>query len=79
MYENKTFERNMLHYQTAQKSIVLYDRVTSIFENEAVSWHFDKKKQLKTASQMHGNPTEIVRIRKDQFRILRSLKFGENR
>ena len=34
--------------------------------------------QPKTASGKYGNPTEIHTIRKDQFRVVRSLKLGGN-
>ena len=34
--------------------------------------------KLKTASIIYGNPTEIPMIRKNQFRVLRSLKLEGN-
>ena len=35
-------------------------------------------KKLKAASVIYGNPFEIPIIRKNRFRVLRSLKLGEN-
>ena len=34
------------------------------------------EKKLKTASGIYGNPTEIPKIRKSQFRALKSLNWG---
>ena len=35
-------------------------------------------KKLKTASGIYGNLIEIRTIRKNQIRVLRSLKWGDN-
>ena len=40
-------------------------------KNEDVCWYFGKK--LKAAYRIQGNPIEIPTIRKNQFRVLRSL------
>ena len=45
-------------------------------KNEDVCQHFGKN--LKTASGIYGNPIEIPVIKNNQFRVLRSLKFGKN-
>ena len=44
MYQNKTFTHIMLYYQTAQKSIALYDESDlSVCKMKMFDKHFDKK------------------------------------
>ena len=45
-------------------------------KNEDVCYHLGKN--VKTASGMYGNPIEILVIRKNEFRVLTSLKSGKN-
>ena len=48
-----------------------------MYDNEDVCQHFGKKP--KTASRMYGDPIEMAIIRKNQFRVLKSLNVLENR
>ena len=68
----------MLHYQTAHKSIVLYGK--SDLDMRKIKIFVDSlaKKKLKTASGIYENLTETLIIKKDKFRVLRSLKLGQN-
>ena len=64
---------NMLHYKTTDKTIALNDYLTMSKMKMFVDTLTEK---LKTASGIYqyGNPIEIPVIRKNQFRVLRSLK-----
>ena len=60
MYQNKDLTDSMVHYQTSVISVKMF--VNTL------------EKKLKTAFEMYGNPIEVHIIRKNQFRLLKSLK-----
>ena len=67
----------MPYNQTAQKSTALYDE-SDLSVSKLKMFDSTLVKKLKTTSGMYGNPIEISIIRKNQIRVLRSLKLGGN-
>ena len=60
--------------QTSHKSIALYDwSDLNMWKMNIFAYNLAKKR-LKNTFGIYGNPTEIPTIRKNQFRVLRSLK-----